>query len=189
MAPCPLRRLHALQRAGALLALWALTRGRVLVARFALPVGLACDASCVRITRRPLFALRFQRRPHPLAALRRGMRPTLSLPTHVPACPQPPCGRALRGAPASCWAFRFLASPASCALTVAVRCRLFGWLAPALPVFVGLGSPARTACASGSSLPTTARPLSHVTHPATDNGRGCVRSAHRRDSLRLPPPP
>ena len=53
----------------------------------------------------------------------------------------------------------------------AVRCRRFGSLAPALPAYVVLGSPARTAVADGSSLPTTARPSSHVTLPAPHDGR------------------
>ena len=78
------------------------------------------------------------------------------------------------------------ASPASVVLSHSVRARFFHWLAPALPAYVGLGSPARTADAVGSSLPTTARPTSHVTLPATDDGRGHVRSAHHRDSLRCP---
>lgn len=85
--------------------------------------------------------------------------------------------------------FRSLASNASCGLTPAVRYRPFRRFAPALPVFVGLGSPARTADAVGSSLPTTARPTSHGSLPATDNGRVHAGSARRRDSLRLPPPP
>ena len=82
-----------------------------------------------------------------------------------------------------------LASSASSGLSPLGRCRRFGSLAPALPAYVGLGSPARTANADGSSLPTTARPSSHVTHPATDDGRGHAGSARRRDSLRRPPPP
>lgn len=85
--------------------------------------------------------------------------------------------------------FRCLASSASSAPLGAVRCRRFGSLAPALPAYVVLGSPARTAVADGSSLPTTARPSSHVTLPTTDDGRGHVPDGHRRDSLRLPPPP
>lgn len=85
--------------------------------------------------------------------------------------------------------FRCLASSASSGLSPIVRCRRFGSLAPALPAYVVLGSPARTADADGSSLPTTARPSSHVTLPASDDGRGHVPMGHRRDSLRLPPPP
>lgn len=85
--------------------------------------------------------------------------------------------------------FRCLASSASSGLSPLGRCRRFGSLAPALPAYVVLGSPARTAKADGSSLPTTARPSSHVTLPATDDGRVHARSARRRDSLRLPPPP
>lgn len=85
--------------------------------------------------------------------------------------------------------FRCLASSASSGLSPLGRCRRFGSLAPALPAYVVLGSPARTADADGSSLPTTARPSSHVTLPASDDGRGHVRDAHSRDSLRLPPPP
>ena len=82
-----------------------------------------------------------------------------------------------------------LASSASSGLSPLGRCRRFGSLAPALPAYVVIGSPARTAVADGSSLPTTARPSSHVTLPATDDGRGHVPSGHSRDSLRLPPPP
>lgn len=85
--------------------------------------------------------------------------------------------------------FRCLASSASSGLSPLGRCRRFGSLAPALPAYVVLGSPARTADADGSSLPTTARPSSHVTLPATDDGRGHVPYGHSRDSLRLPPPP
>lgn len=85
--------------------------------------------------------------------------------------------------------FRCLASSASSGLSPLGRCRRFGSLAPALPAYVVLGSPARTAVADGSSLPTTARPSSHVTLPASDDGRGHVPAGHRRDSLRLPPPP
>ena len=85
--------------------------------------------------------------------------------------------------------FRCLASSASSGLSPLVRCRRFGSLAPALPAYVVLGSPARTADADGSSLPTTARPSSHVTLPASDDGRGLVPDGHSRDSLRLPPPP
>ena len=85
--------------------------------------------------------------------------------------------------------FRCLASSASSGLSPLGRCRRFGSLAPALPAYVVLGSPARTADADGSSLPTTARPSSHVTLPTTDDGRGHVPAGHSRDSLRLPPPP
>ena len=85
--------------------------------------------------------------------------------------------------------FRCLAPSASSGLSPLGRCRRFGSLAPALPAYVVLGSPARTAVADGSSLPTTARPSSHVTHPTTDDGRGHVPYGHRHDSLRLPPPP
>ena len=85
--------------------------------------------------------------------------------------------------------FRSLAAPASSWLSPLVRCRPFGSNAHALPAYVVLGSPARTAIADGSSLPTTARPSSHVTLPATDDGRGHAGYARRRDSLRLPPPP
>lgn len=85
--------------------------------------------------------------------------------------------------------FRCLASSASSGLSPLGRCRRFGSLAPALPAYVVLGSPARTAVADGSSLPTTARPSSHGSLPATDDGRGHVPAGHRRDSLRLPPPP
>lgn len=85
--------------------------------------------------------------------------------------------------------FRCLASSASSGLSPLGRCRRFGSLAPALPAYVVLGSPARTADADGSSLPTTARPSSHVTLPASDDGRGHVPCGHSRDSLRLPPPP
>ena len=85
--------------------------------------------------------------------------------------------------------FRSLADPASSWLSPLVRCRRFGSNAHALPAYVDLGSPARTAYADGSSLPTTARPSSHVTLPATDDGRGHAGYARRRDSLRLPPPP
>lgn len=85
--------------------------------------------------------------------------------------------------------FRCLASSASSGLSPLGRCRRFGSLAPALPAYVVLGSPARTADADGSSLPTTARPSSHVTLPATDDGRVHAGSARSRDSLRLPPPP
>ena len=82
-----------------------------------------------------------------------------------------------------------LASSASSGLSPLGRCRRFGSLAPALPVHVVLGSPAGTANADGSSLPTTARPSSSVTHPAHDDVRGHAGSARRRDSLRRPPPP
>lgn len=85
--------------------------------------------------------------------------------------------------------FRSLASNASSGLKPTVRYRPFRRIAPALTVFVGLGSPARTAYAVGSSLPTTARPTSSGSLPATDNGRVRAGSARRRDSLRLPPPP
>lgn len=106
-----------------------------------------------------------------------------------------PAGNALKAAglralpPFPHGLFRSLASNASSGLMSAVRYRPFRRIAPALPVFVGLGSPARTADAVGSSLPTTARPTSSVTLPTTDNGRMHAGSARRRDSLRLPPPP
>ena len=85
--------------------------------------------------------------------------------------------------------FRSLTAPASSWLSPLVRCRRFGSNAHALPAYVVLGSPAQTVYTVGSSLPTTARPTSHVTLPATDDGRGHAGYARRRDSLRLPPPP
>ena len=151
---------------------------------------------------------------HRSFALLRAMHPTLHRLTHDHRSPVPhsvrtldgvlaprllsaAAGGALKALPA--WAialphfprprFRSLASSAFSALAVAARCRRFGSLAPALPVLVVLGSPAGTANADGSSLPTTARPSSSVTHPAHDDGRGHAGSARRRDSLRRPPPP
>lgn len=85
--------------------------------------------------------------------------------------------------------FRSLASNASSGLKPTVRYRPFRRIAPALTVFVALGSPARTAYAVGSSLPTTARPTSSGSLPTTDNGRMHAAYDRRRDSLRLPPPP
>ena len=109
--------------------------------------------------------------------------------------PHRPSGRALNAArakallhfPHPLW--DSLASPASSGLSPLGRCRRFGSLAPALPVYVVLGSPAGTVYTDGSSRPTTARPSSSVTHPAHDEGRGHAGSARRRDSLRRPPPP
>ena len=85
--------------------------------------------------------------------------------------------------------FRGLASSASSGLSPLGRCRRFGSLAPALPAYVVLGSPARTADADGSSLPTTARPSSHVTLPATDDGRGHAPFRCPGSIVALPPPP
>ena len=202
------------QGADAIFAHGALLRGRVLGARSALPVGYACDGSCVAITRIPLRALRFQRRKRRSCALLGATLQTLQRLTHDHRCPVPHSVRALDGVLALCllsavaggalkalpaWPialphfprprFHSLASSAFSALAVATRCRRFGSLAPALPVYVVLGSPAGTVYTDGSSLPTTARPSSSVTHPAHDDGRGHAGSARRRDSLRRPPPP
>ena len=81
------------------------------------------------------------------------------------------------------------ASPACSRLWPLARCRHFSSNAPALTAYVRFGSPARTAIADGSSLPTTARPSSHVTLPAAHDGRGVARYARRRCPQRLPPPP
>ena len=200
--------------ADAIFAHGALLRGRVLGVRSALPVGYACDGSCVAITRIPLRAHRFQRRKHRSCALLGAMLPTLHRLTHDHRCPVPHSVRALDGVLAPCllsaaaggalkalpaWPIALphfphplwdsLASSASSGLSPLGRCRRFGSLAPALPVFVVLGSPAGTVYTDGSSLPTTARPSSSVTHPAHDDGRGHAGSARRRDSLRRPPPP
>ena len=202
------------QGADAIFAHGAFLRGRVLGARSALPVGYACDGSYVAITRIPLRALRFQRRMHRSCALLGAMHPTLYRLTHDHRCPVPHSVRALDGVLAPCllsavaggalkalpaWPIASphfprplwdsLASSASSGLSPLGRCRRFGSLAPALPVHVVLGSPAGTANADGSSLPTTARPSSSVTHPAHDDVRGHAGSARRRDSLRRPPPP
>ena len=57
-------------------------------------------------------------------------------------------------------------------MAVAIRPhRHFRCFTPALTAYVRFGSPARTAVADGSSLPTTARPSSHVTLPAPHDGR------------------
>lgn len=97
-----------------------------------------------------------------------------------------------------------LASSASSGLSPLGRCRRFGSLAPALLVVSVLGSPMENACAWGSSLPTTARPHFHWTHPADTERRrmldytqllrtpwllGLARSARGRIPPRLPPPP
>ena len=49
--------------------------------------------------------------------------------------------------------------------------RHFRCFTPALTAYVRFGSPARTAVADGSSLPTTARPSSHGALPAPHDGR------------------
>lgn len=79
------------------------------------------------------------------------------------------------------WHFRHApfppaAVPQTCSPSVLVAVatrphRHFRCFTPALTAYVRFGSPARTAVADGSSLPTTARPSSHVTLPAPHDGR------------------
>ena len=67
-----------------------------------------------------------------------------------------------------------VSQPCSPSVLVAVATRPhrhFRCFTPALTAYVRFGSPARTAIADGSSLPTTARPSSHVTLPAPHDGR------------------
>lgn len=67
-----------------------------------------------------------------------------------------------------------VSQPCSPSVLVAVATRPhrhFRCFTPALTAYVRFGSPARTAVADGSSLPTTARPSSHVTLPAPHDGR------------------
>lgn len=67
-----------------------------------------------------------------------------------------------------------VSQPCSPSVLVAVATRPhrhFRCFTPALTAYVRFGSPARTANADGSSLPTTARPSSHVTLPAPHDGR------------------
>ena len=67
-----------------------------------------------------------------------------------------------------------VSQPCSPSVLVAIATRPhrhFRCFTPALTAYVRFGSPARTAVADGSSLPTTARPSSHVTLPAPHDGR------------------
>lgn len=68
-------------------ALGAYLRGRVSGARVALSSGRTGDASCVGITCRPFWALRFQRLLHRSYAPLRAMQETLSRLRHDPSRP------------------------------------------------------------------------------------------------------
>ena len=80
------------------------------------------------------------------------------------------------------WLFRHapfppaaVSQPCSPSVLVALATRPhrhFRCFTPALTAYVRFGSPVRTAIADGSSLPTTARPSSHVTLPTPHDGRG-----------------